>query len=68
MGSMMSSLLSSVRRLLESVRDSLRRRLSVETYPGQFPLQRMCPFCGLITARSKAFCLECGKSLREVHP
>ena len=25
--------------------------------------QRMCPFCGLITPRSKAFCLECGKSL-----
>jgi hypothetical protein len=28
--------------------------------------QRMCPFCGLITPRSKAFCLECGKSLAEV--
>jgi len=25
--------------------------------------QRMCPFCGLITSRSKAHCLECGKSL-----
>jgi transposase len=25
--------------------------------------QRMCPFCGLITPRSKTFCLECGKSL-----
>lgn len=29
-------------------------------------LQRMCPFCGLITLRSKAFCLECGKSLSGV--
>jgi hypothetical protein len=25
--------------------------------------QRMCPFCGLITSRYKACCLECGKSL-----
>jgi hypothetical protein len=25
--------------------------------------QRMCPFCGLITPRHKACCLECGKSL-----
>ena len=25
--------------------------------------QRMCPFCGLITPRSKSSCLECGKSL-----
>jgi len=23
--------------------------------------QRMCPACGLITPRSKAACLECGK-------
>jgi hypothetical protein len=27
-----------------------------------FGLQRMCPSCGLITSRSKEFCLECGKS------
>lgn len=27
-------------------------------------LQRMCPFCGLITPRHKTFCLECGKSLK----
>jgi hypothetical protein len=26
--------------------------------------QRMCPFCGLITSRYKACCLECGKSLK----
>ena len=26
--------------------------------------QRMCPFCGLITTRSKTCCLECGKSLK----
>jgi hypothetical protein len=28
--------------------------------------QRMCPFCGLITSRSKADCLECGRSLSAV--
>jgi hypothetical protein len=28
-----------------------------------FASQRMCPFCGLITSRSKSSCLECGKSL-----
>jgi len=28
--------------------------------------QRMCPFCGLITPRSKRFCLECGKSFGEI--
>ena len=26
-----------------------------------FASQRMCPACGLITPRSKAACLECGK-------
>jgi len=28
-----------------------------------FRSQRICPYCGLITSRSKAFCLECGKPL-----
>ena len=28
-----------------------------------YGLQRMCPFCGLITPRSKRLCLECGKPL-----
>jgi len=28
--------------------------------------QRVCPFCGLITPRSKRLCLECGKSLRAI--
>jgi hypothetical protein len=28
--------------------------------------QRMCPYCGLITSRLKACCLECGKSLTDV--
>lgn len=25
---------------------------------------RMCPFCGLMTPRSRPNCLECGKSLK----
>ena len=31
-----------------------------------YGLQRMCPYCGLITSRLKACCLECGKSLTAV--
>jgi hypothetical protein len=27
---------------------------------GGFQSQRMCAFCGLITSRSKARCMECG--------
>ena len=30
----------------------------------EFTPQRMCPFCGLITARGKVNCLECGKSFK----
>jgi hypothetical protein len=30
----------------------------------QVPVQRMCPFCGLITPRYKTSCLECGRSLK----
>ena len=29
--------------------------------------QRMCPFCGLITPRSKRLCMECGKPLKAIH-
>jgi hypothetical protein len=54
----------------------LRRRLAAITrWLGKAPkilaenrpqvrLQRMCPFCGLITLRQKSSCLECGKSLK----
>jgi len=31
-----------------------------------FGSQRMCPSCGLITSRLKAYCLECGKYLAAV--
>lgn len=27
--------------------------------------QTMCPACGSITARAKAYCLHCGKRLRD---
>jgi len=30
----------------------------------EFVPQRMCPFCGLITARGKVNCLECGKAFK----
>jgi predicted amidophosphoribosyltransferase len=32
-----------------------------------FGPQKMCPSCGSITSRSKAFCPECGKSLPALH-
>jgi len=53
-------------------RDRIRRRLSsaIEALAGWvaalkarsrgFGSQRVCPFCGLITPRSKRLCMECG--------
>jgi hypothetical protein len=32
----------------------------------EYGSQRMCPSCGLITSRSKAYCLECRQSLAAV--
>jgi hypothetical protein len=32
----------------------------------EYGSQRMCPSCGLITSRLKAYCLECGQSLTPV--
>jgi hypothetical protein len=49
----MRVLKASVSKLLSSLKPSGRG----------FAAQRMCPFCGLITPRAKASCLECGKSL-----
>jgi hypothetical protein len=35
--------------------------------PGkEYGSQRMCPFCGLITPRSKRLCMECGKPLKAI--
>jgi hypothetical protein len=57
-----------LRERFSSVTDSVAKLFAADTHPGKFRPQRMCPFCGLITSRAKAFCLECGKPLREVHP
>jgi hypothetical protein len=66
---------SLMERAFRRFRDRFRRRLASITasVSGLFvavapPVrgyasQRMCPFCGLITSRSKTSCLECGKSL-----
>ncbi len=35
----------------------------LQPYGREVRLQRMCPFCGLITPRASSSCLECGKSL-----
>jgi hypothetical protein len=60
--------------ILRSFRNRLRRRLAFLTtflrkagatlvpQVQEIRAQRMCPFCGLITSRQKAACLECGKS------
>ena len=47
----------SLRNLTTSVRVRLKGPIA------GFRSQRMCPFCGLITSRLKAFCLECGRPL-----
>jgi hypothetical protein len=37
------------------------RMLRLKPQMAGYASQRMCPACGLITPRSKAACLECGK-------
>jgi predicted amidophosphoribosyltransferase len=44
----------------------LYRVLKLQPQIAGFGSQRMCPSCGLITSRLKAFCLECGQSLTAV--
>jgi hypothetical protein len=47
------------------LKDALRKfRSTVALDNREIRAQRMCPFCGLITARHKAVCLECGKSFK----
>jgi hypothetical protein len=56
-----------VRRRFAPVRDVLRKVLAVLVPRArEVRTQTMCPFCGLVTSRSKRFCLECGKTLAEV--
>jgi len=52
------------RRWLAALADSFMKRSEVLKPTNQdCGSQRMCPFCGLITSRSKRCCLECGKPL-----
>ena len=48
--------------VLASITNSMRKIFGTKS--SEFASQRMCPFCGLITPRRKACCLECGKSLK----
>jgi len=53
-----------VRSLRAFLAASLRKFLRMEPHDGDFASQRMCPFCGLITPRHEASCLECGRSFK----
>ena len=64
----MHSFLIRVRALLAFIIEPLSDFLAKKSYRKEFGSQRMCPFCGLITSRSKPYCLECGKLLRGVEP
>jgi hypothetical protein len=54
------------RRKMAAVADLFSRVLA-STHPAtkSRSLQRMCPFCGLITPRVGRNCLECGKPLMD---
>jgi hypothetical protein len=53
-----------VRRSLEFLSALARKLVGIKPRENEFTPQRMCPFCGLITPRSKVYCLECGKSFK----
>jgi hypothetical protein len=53
-----------VRSLRAFLAASLRKFLRMEPHDGDFASQRMCPFCGLITPRHEAGCLECGRTFK----
>jgi hypothetical protein len=48
---------------LTAVTNSFAKLAKPKAVTQGYGSQRMCPFCGLITPRSKRLCLECGKSL-----
>ncbi len=63
----MEPYLPSLRRRLASAAEFLENLLKmIRPQVQEIRSQRMCPFCGLITARAKRFCLECGKPLRAI--
>ena len=52
-------------RSLAAFLPAMVRQLSgMAPHDGDFALQRMCPFCGLITPRYETCCLECGRRLK----
>src|ERR1700721_2055440 len=52
-----------VRRWIARTRAARRKRFESLRLPARrVASPRMCPFCGLLTPRSKSSCLECGKS------
>jgi hypothetical protein len=53
-----------LRNAIEFLSAWLKKFVGVGRRDSGFAPQRMCPFCGLITARGKAYCLECGKSFK----
>ena len=44
----------------------LRRMRNLKPKIAGYGTQRMCPYCGLITSRLRACCLECGKPVTAV--
>jgi hypothetical protein len=53
-----------VRRQLASVTNTFTELLTaLKPQSKNLGSQVMCPFCGLITLRSRRLCLECGESL-----
>jgi len=51
------------RKRLAGIADSCSRLIgSVKPATQNVGPQRMCPFCNLITPRSRRSCLECGKA------
>jgi hypothetical protein len=60
------SFLLRVRSLRAFLAAFARKLLGIKPHDGDFALQRICPFCGLITPRYETFCLECGKLLKPV--
>jgi hypothetical protein len=63
MGSNLRRLHNRLRRRLAFIADWFGKLAILAPRAGEVRSQRMCPFCGLITARHKTSCLECGKAL-----
>jgi ribosomal protein S27AE len=53
--------LAAILRLYRIRRTKLNLAMEVALYGSQ----TMCPTCGSITAREKAYCLHCGKRVRD---